>query len=152
LRIQDELPVQFQVILPTMVEPFPNWYNGGQNGSFLIPSFDASNSNNPARPNEPIFATPPSDAPGGEHSPAGTAPSSTPSVVFAIPDDDGVSTLAQLEALTVIKRCKPTCSFLITCLFMPSTFGSLRPNILSQDHSVPCILLHYVDGELNDVA
>jgi hypothetical protein len=78
LLIQDELVAQFQVILPTMVEPFANWYNGGQNGPFLIPSFDASNSNNTVLPNEPIFATPPSDAPSGEHSPAGTAPSSTP--------------------------------------------------------------------------
>jgi hypothetical protein len=67
-------------------------------------------------------------------------------------DGDYVSTLAQLEALMVIKRRIPTYSFFISFLCIPSPFGSLRPNILSHDHSVPCILLHYVDGELKDVA
>jgi hypothetical protein len=78
LVVQDELATQFQAILPIMVEPLANWYNGGQKGPFPIPRFDASNSNNTTRPNEPIFATPSSDAHGGEHSPANTVPSITP--------------------------------------------------------------------------
>jgi hypothetical protein len=135
-----------------MVVSFRHWYDGVQKGPIRISSFNASNCNNGARPNVPTFETPANDAPGGKHSPDGTAPSRTPFVISSMPDDDCVSTLAQLEAFTVIKRRIPTYSFLISCLCMPSSFGSLRPNILSQDHSVPCILLHYVDGELKDVA
>jgi hypothetical protein len=42
--------------------------------------------------------------PDGEHSPDNTTPSSTPSIVSAMPNGGSVSMLAQLEALTVIKH------------------------------------------------
>jgi hypothetical protein len=144
LLVQDELANQFQAILPTMVKSMKNWYDGGQQGPFPIPSFGASNSNNEAPLNTPTTATPPNnDAPGREDSSAGTMPSSTHSIFSGMPGSGSASTLAELDALMVTTRRRPN-TFLLTCLCLPSSFGYLTPYMLSQDGTIPCTLLHYV--------
>ena len=123
--VQDEMGRQMTAILPTMVNSFISWFQGGQKGPYPLPSFASSTSNNQAPPKEPIMMTPNNDAPGGNgHSPPSTAPSSNPSVASAMNVRGGVSTLAQLEALTVIKHHKLD-TFLLTYLYMPSSFQSI---------------------------
>jgi hypothetical protein len=78
-------------------------------------------------------------------------PSSTHSIFSGMPGSDSASTLAELDALMVTTRRRLN-TFLLTCLCLPSSFGSLTPYMLSQDGTIPCTLLHYVDGELKDVA
>ena len=124
--VQDEMGRQMTAILPTMVNSFISWIQGGQKGPFPLPSFGASTSNSKAPPKELIMVTPTNNAPGGNgHSPPSTAPSSSnPSVASALNVHGGVSTLAQLEALTVIKHHKLD-TFLLTYLCMPSSFQSV---------------------------
>jgi hypothetical protein len=123
--VQDELGRQMTAILPTMVNSFISWFQGGQKGPFPLPSFGASTSSNQAPPKEPIMVTPTmmhlvvTDI----RRPA-RLPSSNPSVASAMNVRGGVSTLAQLEALTVIKHHKLD-TFLLTYLYMPSSFQSL---------------------------
>ena len=123
--VQDELGRQMTTILPNMVNSFISWFRGGQKGPFSLPSFGASTSSNQAPPKEPIMVTPNNDAPGGNgHSPPSTTPSTNPSVASAMNVRGGVSTLAQLEAVTVIKHHELD-TFLLTYLYMPSSFQSL---------------------------
>ena len=124
--VQDEMGRQMTAILPTMVNSFISWIQGGQKGPFPLPSFGASTSSSQAPPKELIMVTPTNNAPGGHgHSPPSTAPSSSnPSVASAMNVRGGVSTLAQLEALTVIKHHKLD-TFLLNYLYMPSSFQSL---------------------------
>ena len=119
--VQDEMGRQMTAILPTMVNSFISWMQGGQKGPFPLPSFGASTSNNQAPPDEPIMVTPTNDASGGNrHSPPSTMPSSNPSVASAMPGcGGGVSTLAQLEALTVITHHMLDTFLLTYYLYMP---------------------------------
>ena len=125
-KTRDLVQVEMGRQMTTMVNSFISWMEGGQKGPFSLPSFGASTSNSKAPPKELIMVTPTNNAPGGNgHSPPSTAPSSSnPSIASALNVRGSVSTLAQLEALTVIKHHKLD-TFLLTYLYMPSSFQSV---------------------------
>jgi hypothetical protein len=116
--IQDEVAKMVNAILPTMVQSIMNWIDGGRQGPFNMISLGASNSNNVAPDqNAPIMENPAAnpnsgreDAPaannahGREDSSAVTVPCSSPSI--SCTPIRGPSTLAELDAITVIKRHK----------------------------------------------
>ena len=118
-QVRDQLGATITAIMPTLVEGLRGWFAGGQQGPPPIPSLTGSNSHNaPAvvSPAEASLVSPvpaPAlelDAPGcGKNTPAGTSAASGPSVTYT-PAVGGASTLAELDAITVIKPWPMTSS------------------------------------------
>ena len=107
--VQDEVAKVITSIFPHMVQSIGNWIDGGRIGPCPVPSLTGSNSIN-AAPAPVVLvnpatntAAPELNAPVGENSPAGTVPTSSPSV-SCTPAVGGASTIAELDAITVTKR------------------------------------------------
>jgi hypothetical protein len=102
--VQDEVAKTITALLPTMMQSISTWIEGGRQGPFPMPSLGASNSTNGAPDiNAPIMENPAANnAPGMENSPAVTMPCSSPSI--SCTPVRGASTLAELDAIMIIKR------------------------------------------------
>jgi hypothetical protein len=105
---RDQVENTLTAILPYFLEGLRECTKGGQKGPPPIPSYTCSNSHNAAvlmSPTEAALVSLASpllelNAPGGENTPAGTAPASGPSVTCT-PTVCGASILAKLDAVTV---------------------------------------------------
>ena len=156
-QVQNQLGETINALMPTLVVGLREWVKGGQQGAPRIPSFTGSNSHSATPLMSPAAAALVSstaapilelNAPRcGEITPAGTSPASGPSVNFPTAVG-GASTLATLDAIMVTKPRQ-----IYDFISLAFDCASLTPYMFSQgDANVPCTLLHFVDGELIDVA
>jgi hypothetical protein len=112
--VQNQLQQSLTAIMPSLMESVKTWMVEGQQGPFIMPSFVGSNSNNLAPTMDGPAANPTcgrEDAtPAANNEVAkGVSPASVhlsnPSIISSTPAR-GPTPLAELEALTVIKRHK----------------------------------------------
>ena len=110
-QVQQQLGTTLNAMVATLIHGLTTWIAGGQQGPPPVPSFTASNSHNAqvaplVSAAEAVSVSPAParalelNAPGC--TPAGTSAASGPSV-SCMPAVGGASTLAELDAITVIK-------------------------------------------------
>ncbi|KAK1679942.1 hypothetical protein QYE76_040790 [Lolium multiflorum] len=161
-QVEDQVGTTLSSIIPTLVAGLDEWYRGGKKGPPPVPSFTGSNSHNVEPSVSPQAATMVSPAAPTLVAPAAptlVAPAAPTLVSPAAPTlVSPAAPLLQLNAPVAADNTPPgtapTSGHSISCTPAAggaSTLAELDA-ITSSAVDVPCTLLHFVNGELIDVA
>ncbi|KAK1694249.1 hypothetical protein QYE76_010946 [Lolium multiflorum] len=161
-QVEDQVGTTLSSIIPTLVAGLDEWYRGGKKGPPPVPSFTGSNSHSVEPSVSPQAATMVSPAAPTLVAPAAptlVAPAAPTLVSPAAPTlVSPAAPLLQLNAPVAADNTPPgtapTSGHSISCTPAAggaSTLAELDA-ITSSAVDVPCTLLHFVNGELIDVA